>query len=709
MKVKLLCCSVLLLAFLLPKTSGAFALSDSTAKAAVDTAKGMKAHKTPKPEKLKELPDPASISWKKNLAIAQKLDEQGSIYNALKYYEGAVNKNPTKTDIYHSLADGNFKLRDYKSANKYYKMLVDLDSAKHQDFVDMYYYALTDKYMGNYEKAKLNFELLNRYPNDNHQYDNLLKLAARESKGCDLGIQYRDDKTYHEIKLTHLDNNINQPFTDYSPVLRDPNTLYYGSWVSDKVILTGKREKYATFSRIYVSKRSGNTWNKSELAAGDVNTVAAHVGNETFAADGKTMYYTQCLQDEHSLMRCNIYKSLLGDSGWIAGVPLDDKVNEPGATNTEPALGKNENGEMVLYFASDRNKDHGMDLYYAKINTDGSFEKARLVSGPVNTDGDEMSPFYDFQTNTLYFSSNGHINIGGMDVFKTKATNGTWSEPENMGVPINSSVDDMYFNWNEHEGLGFVVSNRPGGFGLKSETCCDDIYQLYIHKIYLAVKGTIVNSDTTTQLMKHQPVTLYDADNNTPIKTYNAVNGTYFFDLKPDKNYKLSAMKDSFFTATQTFNTIGKENSDTLSFTLGLKRFEKNKAYALGNVYYEYDKFDLTPASKVVLDTLYDLMKENPALVIELSSHTDGKGADKYNMDLSQKRAESCVEYVVGRGIDKDRIVAKGYGKTMPIAPNTKPDGSDNPEGRAKNRRTEFKIIDVKTTPAPATGTNGTN
>lgn len=408
------------------------------------------------------------------------------------------------------------------------------------------------------------------------------------------------------------------------------------------------------------------------------------------------MYYTQCQEDDHLNMVCTIFKSLLSDTGWVAGIALDENVNEKGATNTEPALGKDENGNNVLYFVSDRNKGKGKDIFYSKMNADGSFEKAKAIGAPVNTEGDEETPYYDFQTNTLYFSSEGHVNIGGLDVFSTKATNGTWSEPVNLGMPVNSSVDDMYYFWDDHDGLGFVVSNRPGGFGLKSETCCDDIYQLYIKKIYLAVKGTIVNSDTTTQLLRNQPVSLYDADNGTLVGTYNAVNGSYFFDIKPDKNYKLVAMRDSFFTATQTFSTVGKDNSDTITFTLGLKRFEKNKAYALGNIYYEYDKFDLTPASKLVLDTLYNLMTENPSLVIELSSHTDSKGTDKYNMDLSQKRAESCVNYVVEKGIDKSRIVAKGYGESMPIAPNTLPNGADNPEGRAKNRRTEFKIIDVK-------------
>ena len=122
---------------------------------------------------------------------------------------------------------------------------------------------------------------------------------------------------------------------------------------------------------------------------------------------------------------------------------------------------------------------------------------------------------------------------------------------------------------------------------------------------------------------------------------------------------------------------------------------EKNKAYKLNNIYYEFDKFDLTAPSKAVLDTLYDILKENPNIVIELSAHTDGKGAEKYNLDLSQKRAESCVNYLVNeKGIQKERMVAKGYGKSVPVAPNTNPNGSDNPEGRAMNRRTEFKIID---------------
>ncbi len=648
-------------------------------------------------EKLKELPKPEDISWAQNKKLGDQLFAIGSIYNGIHYYEAALVKNPKAIYLNQPLADGNFALRDYKTANKYYQSLVELDNEKHENLYALYQLALTNKYLGNYEKAKLTFEQFNQFAKSGTELDEFKKKAVREEAGCDLGIKLRDDKTFRETRVSHLDTNVNQPFTDYAPVIKDDRTLYFSAWVSDSVILKGKREKYSTFSRLYSSKRLGNTnnntWTKAEPVKGEVNTLAYHVGNSTFTANSKTMYYTQCLQDDYQQMRCDIYKSFLGDSGWVAGIKLDAGINAEGATNTEPFLGKNEAGEDVLYFVSDRNKGKGMDLFYAKLNADGSLERAKELTA-VNTTGDELTPFYDLQTNTLYFSSNGHVNIGGYDVFKTKCTGGQWSEPENLGLPVNSSADDMYFNWNQKEEYGFVVSNRPGGYGLKSETCCDDIYQVYRRKIYLAVKGTLLNADTANQLITNQPVTLFDEATGAVLKTYNSANGTYFFDLLPDKSYKLSAVKEDYFAAVQTFNTNGRENSDTLTFNLSLKKMEKNKAYTLNNIYYEFDKSDLTAASKSVLDTLYDILKDNPQIVIELSSHTDSKGSDKYNLDLSQKRAESCTNYLITeKGIAKERVTAKGYGETVPVAPNTKPDGKDDEEGRAKNRRTEFKII----------------
>lgn len=642
---------------------------------------------------IKEAPDPKTLTWQKNLSLADKFFEIGSTYNAVKYYEEALNQNPEKTFINIRLADGYYALRDYKSANKYYKVLVDMDRQKKEDLSSWYYYALTEKLIGNYAKAKQSFEQFNQLIKGNKQWDDLKKKADLEILGCDLGMKMLADKSFKEIRLSHLDTNINQPFTDYSPTLKDPNTLYFGAWTSDQLVLVGKREKHAIFSRIFVSKKTGDKWGKAELAKGEPNYVNYHVGNSVFSGDGRTMYYTQCEEDEKLQMQCNIFKSVAGDTGWSAGVKLGPNINQVGCTNTEPALGKNENGDEVLYFASDRNKTHGLDIFYSKINGDGSFDKAVDMGKVINTDGDERTPHYDYQTNYFYFSSDGHVSIGGLDIFRTKFENGQWTEPENMGMPINSSVDDMYYSWSEKDKTGFVVSNRPGGYSVISETNADDIYQLFPAKMNLAVRGTVVSSENY-QLVANQRVTLFDATTGDVIKTYYADGGAFFFELERDKNYKVSAVREDYFTATQTFNTLGKLHGDTSNVILVLKKMEKNKAYTLNNIYYEFDKANLTPASKFVLDTLFEILKENPTIVIELSSHTDGKGSDKYNNDLSQKRAESCVNYLVNeKHVPKERIVAKGYGKTVPVAPNTKPDGSDDPEGRAKNRRTEFKII----------------
>jgi tetratricopeptide (TPR) repeat protein len=362
-------------------------------------------------EKLKELPSPDKVGFGKSKKLGKQLFERGSIYNGLKYYEAALAKKPKKTFINQPLADGYFLVRDYAAAKKYYKTLVDLDSVKHKNLFALYQYALTEKYLGNYEVAKENFNKFNKLAKDNDEFAEQRKNANREAQGCDLGITYRNNTDLLKYKTAHLGESINQQFTDYSPFLKDANTLYFGSWVSDKVILENKKEKYGTFSRIYKAIKKGNVWTKAEEAQGEVNTVQAHTGNAAFSQDGNTIYYTQCLQDDKQNMRCNIYRGKWTNDGWSAGEKLN--VNAEGATTTQPALGKNEAGENVLYFASDRTAGKGMDIFYSKISADGSLGKPQNAGNTINTKGEDLTPFYDFKTNTLYFSSNGHVNIGG--------------------------------------------------------------------------------------------------------------------------------------------------------------------------------------------------------------------------------------------------------------------------------------------------------
>lgn len=650
--------------------------------------------------KLKELPDPNKVGWRRGKRLGDKLTSYGSIYNALKYYEAAVSRKPTKQKLYQRAADANFALRDYASADKYYKILTDMDSVKHKNLYAVFQYALTEKYLGKYENSKAIFQKFNKLAGSIKDLDEIRKNASREIAGCDLGIKFRDSKEPRTFKVTHIDSNINQPFTDYGPTLVKGNTLYYGSWVSDKVILVDKREKYADYSRIYTAVKNGNTWLKSSPVKGGVNNGDFHSGNPTLTADGNTMYYTQCLQDIMSRMRCDIYKSNLENGEWGTGAKLNNNVNADGATTTHPSIGKNEEGDEVLFFASDRNTSKGMDLFYSKINKDGTYGKAHSVGPAINTKGDEKTPYYDFKTSTLYFTSNGHINIGGEDVFKTHVENGEWVQAENVGMPVNSSVDDEYFRWYEEQGMGFVVSNRPGGYGLKSATCCDDIYEVVREKIYLALRGYVQNADSNLKRIENALVTLYDNASGKEVKNFYAADGSYFFDLEPDKDYVIMARKNGFDDYKYSYSTEGKRMNDTATFDFALKMIPKPATRVgekIGVVYWEFNKDYLTDGAPDTLKSVVQFMNDNPQYILEVGSHTDAKGSDEYNLKLSQRRSDAVLKFLLSKKVPNIRLISKAYGESVPVAQNENADGSDNAEGRTQNRRTEFKIVDEKT------------
>lgn len=645
--------------------------------------------------KLKELPDPKAISWKKNKKLGDKLLAMGGTYNAVRYYEEALAKNPKKTFLNQNLADGHFALRDYTSATKYYKTLSDLDSVKLKNLPALYQYALTQKYLGYYENAKANFEKFNRLATKSDDLSEYRKNSSREAQGCDLAMQLMASRDMPEFKVEHLNESINQPLTDYAPALKDGNTLYYGSWTSDSVTMENKREKYAVFSRIYSAQRSGAGWAQGQALSSEINSVSAHTGNPAFTPDGKTMFYTQCLQDDAGVMRCNIYKSTLNGDTWSSGEKMDAKVNKEGVHSTQPAVGRNEAGDIVLYFVSNANPARGLDIYAAKLNSNGTTEAARAVSA-INTRGDEMTPYFDFSSNTLFFSSNGQLNIGGADVYKSTLANGEWSTPVHMGLPINSSVDDMYFSWNEKSGEGFVVSNRVGGYGLKSATCCDDIYAVGKTKLYFAVKGLLQNADANYQTIKDGLVQLYDEKEGKEIKASYATDGSYFFDLEKENSYKMIARKKGFEDMLLSVSTIGKRSSDTVTLDFTMKSIPEKLSRVgemIGVVYWEFNKDNLMKGAPDTLNKVTDFMSANPQYVLEVGSHTDGKGTEEYNIALSQRRSDAVLKYLLSKKIRKFRLVSKAYGESMPIALNEDPEGVDNPEGRDKNRRTEFKVI----------------
>ena len=643
------------------------------------------------------------IPTAKKLKIADDLASMGSFYNAIEYYKKYLKDEKDDIDAIFKLADAYRNARDYRNAETWYKKAFDSD--KKENMNAQYFYALMLKYNGKYDEAKTLFEKIAKtYKGDDQDPKAVvIKMAKEEAKGCELAIKLINDPL--KLVVKHLGKNINNPYSDFGPVAATDNRLLYSSIKSDTVVVLGGQERASYVSRIYESrKNTSGSWGKpKEFGDGNINSDQDHTGNGCFSPDGKLFFFSRCREVSPTDLKlmCAIYVSSKNGEGWTRPERLPEQVNKANCFNSQPSCGKGAKaGEVTLYFVSDREEGNagGQDLYYSIYKKDGSCSAAVNLGKKVNTAGDEVTPFYDNKEQTLYFSSNGRVTMGGFDVYKVKGSQKKFEDPTNVGYPINSSVDDRYFCHTPNHKGGFIVSNRPGGYELKSATCCDDIYQFdYIIIPKFAVKGKIYDSEDKK---KKKPLTLAlisitpdSADKGgTRYDTTFTKDLKYFFTLQRYQSYKMAVKKDGYYAGSATCSVKGLEDSDTLLVDIFIEKI-KPKSVRIEGIFYAYDKKELQLESEPALAKLLGILNENPTIKVEISSHTDNKGDDKYNLKLSQGRAESVVKYLIDKGVDKDRLVAKGYGELLPDTLNSNPDGSDCPLGRAKNRRTEFKII----------------
>jgi outer membrane protein OmpA-like peptidoglycan-associated protein/tetratricopeptide (TPR) repeat protein len=640
---------------------------------------------------------------KKWLKQADASFKEGSIFAATDLYLKILEKSPEEKSVLFNLAQSYFLARDYENAATYFQRCYDADSVSNT--LALYYAALTTKMQGKYNDA---IPMFKRFVKVYKEADasKMKKWARIEIDGCNFAI--KEAKPDPFVKVTHLGKEVNSNYTDMSPALRN-DELYFASINSDTVLTMradrADSNKADAQVKLYSAKVNGDTYSeKTRITTFDEE--GKHISNPSFNEEGNKLFYTIC--DGLLTPVCTIYMSEMKDLEWGKGKPLGSEVNAPGSSNTQPYLAK-VNGVETLFFVSNREGSKGgYDIWYSQLNKKtGEFGQARNPGVKVNSDRDELTPFFDSKTNTLYFSSKGFINMGGSDIYKSQAdASGRFNTtPENLGAPFNSPCDDNYFRYAKNSEEGYLVSNRPGIFSVRGNTCCYDIFSYkYDRRIWLAVKGRVID-EATGQPIAGAAINLsLRSDNVTEsdviISTDTSRGDTpYFFNLKPEKMYKVSASQTGYFAASQTFATTGAGKSDTLLVDIYMKKYEKNKAYRLNNIYYDFDKWDLRADSKKTLDTLYNILIENPTIIIELSSHTDVRGSDEYNRNLSQKRAESCVNYLINeKGIPKARITAKGYGETKTLEDCTKvadcpQDQSGDCPCHQLNRRTEFKVI----------------
>lgn len=648
------------------------------------------------------------MSSKKLLKQAKQLMKVGDYYTASDFLDQVLQDEPENYVVMDMLAEAYVLSRDYENAKKTYKRLYEEAPLAYPKAQFNYALALINE--GRYDEAK---DLLKTFSKKYKGSDKTVyKRAIKKGylPGIDLASQLM--KKPLEVKINHLDKSINKAYTECSPMAIGDSVLVFSSMKSDTIVYIDPKDKDAKpfVAQFYYAIYDGKNWaGQGEWKEGNFNEPEMYTGNGAFSRDKKRFVFTKCVDMPDGKVQCKLYQSINQGGAWLHAEELNEFINLPGFTATQPTFGYDEKKKRdVLYFVSDREEGGlgGLDVWYSVFDRKKSkdWTAPKNLKRKVNSASDDMTPFYDLETGQLYFSSAGRPGLGGLDIYSVKGSMKKWSKAQNVGYPINSSADDLYYVPSMSREGGFFTSNREGGTALKNPTCCDDLYYFKWRNIVrLAVDGIALDAtDSTKTPIKDVTVSLYSIQDSTNEEVLvksdstDGKTGLYFLNLLPNTRYKLVGYKKGYFTGQTTISTVGLTVSDTLRASDIMMKLipPKDSAIAITSMYFEFGKTEVNKASKDHLrEVLVKQLKDNPSIIIEIGAHTDDVGSELYNMQLSQKRADNIVAFLVDNGISKKRLIAKGYGETLPIAPNKLDDGSDNPEGRAKNRRTEFRVL----------------
>jgi peptidoglycan-associated lipoprotein len=519
--------------------------------------------------------------------------------------------------------------------------------------------------------------------------------ANKELGGLDYISQLGEKKSYYRAKELE---SINTPFAEYAPAYSN-SILYFASSRSNARIYEASGTPFTDLYQVD-TKAANVDLNTLKTLPGSINAPNVNTGCITFSPDGKLMIFGRGnTGKKKGNPDVDLYLSRFRNGVWTDPVPIN--INQPNTWESTPALSPD---GRTLYFSSNRAGGYGgLDLYSAQMDSRGRFGKVKNLGADINTAGDDTFP-YMADNSKLYFSSDGHPGYGMLDLFVVNRANGK-TKIENLGQPMNSTSDDFGMFLFKPD-RGFFTSNREGGKG------DDDIYtfvnddpNLKVVNYYLQGITYNMRKDSTREILAETKVSLLDEGGDVMQEYVTGTDGKFLFRVYENEDYFLLGDHDGYIIKRQPYTTKGKSvaleslkelvTNVTFDTLIVLDRLEKNKIFVLKNIYFEYNQADIRTDAAKELDKLVQLLNDNPEIKIEMGSHTDSVASDSYNLELSQRRAESTVSYLIRKGIGQERLVAKGYGESKPIARNTNPDGTDNPDGRQRNRRTEFKILEI--------------
>lgn len=596
-------------------------------------------------------------------------------------------QNATKYDFILFRLANSYRLHyDYKRAAEYYKKVVDRKSYPDAP----YYYGLSLMSMKNYQEALGVFDGYSKSETGN---DSLKKIASNYAASCYFALDTLSPRKVIKIRL--MDTLVfNRGTSNFAPqYYMGTNKLIFTSARRGGVVSDPEKQDSKYFCDLYFTTLDDTIWQRPVNFGRPVNT-SLHEGAGVFSPD-EVMLFTRWSDNNRS--EAFIYMARTLEGKFYEAMKLGTHINMPGYKSQQPFV--TDDGKHLFFSSNRPGGKGGFDIWMASIDENGFIGNPVNLPSPINTPGDEVTPFYHTLGRTLYFSSNGHKGLGGLDVVKSALNpeDSTYGEVKNMNAPINSSRDDAYFIMERLQGRGFFASDRKDCEGGH----CYNIYSYENEPIKFSLEGFVYDFQTGDPIPSAL-VTITDVHGaDDPFFVVTDETGFYSTDLKLNMQYFLKAQKNGYFADANEVATEGKTESEVFQRDFNLNKIPEGDIEIEG-IEYDFDKATLRPKSKEILDKIVDLLKLNENISIELSSHTDARGNDDYNMKLSRARAQSCVDYIISKGIPKARIIANGYGETRPIIPEADinkmvPKSEEWEAAHQKNRRTAFKVIGEST------------
>jgi outer membrane protein OmpA-like peptidoglycan-associated protein len=589
---------------------------------------------------------------------------------AEKDFLKAIKVDASFVEPYILLAKTYLKLEMYEPALNFYN-----DGLK----INPEYYTLgflekgeLEIYLGKYEEALKSFQSLLKLEKNNK------KLIARGNRGIKQAqFCIESVKNPVEFNPIRLDETVNTKDDEYWPSLSaDEKILIFTR-------LVGSDERKFMQEDFFISTRQDTMWLEARNVGKPLNT-NDNEGAQSISADGKFMVYTVCNR-KGVYGRCDLYFSKRKGNAWTEPENLGPVVNSK-SKETQPGITAD---GREIYFSSDRpGGKGGMDIWVTRFQNDGNWSNPENLGDSINTPGNEISPFIHQDNSTLYFSSDYHTGMGGYDLFLSrKDMDNVWQNAKNIGYPINSSRDEIGLIINSKGDRAYYSTNIDTSWGR-------DIYYfdlpIEIRPVETSyLKGKVFNAENYKKLEANFELFELVDEQLVNKSTSDPYTGEFLIPLPTNRDYMLNVSKKGYLFYSENFSLKGTFHiEEPFLMDIPLQPLRSGHSIVLKNIFFETDAYQLKNESKPELNKLISFLNNNPDLRVEISGHTDNIGSSGYNLELSSKRAQSVVEYLINKGINENRLIAKGYGLEKPVASN------QDEQGRKLNRRTEMKIID---------------